>query len=160
MAKKSFWQRGEDYAKKVSDEIIDQIKRGVAPWQKPWKPGEQISAENFSTGQKYSGGNSLYLMSRGIRDGRGDNRWGTYNQIREAGGQVRKGEKGTQVLFFTDRTAKAAKDEQGKTLKDKEGKTIYEEEQRSHPICKQYTVFNVEQAEGLGYQADWCDFAR
>ena len=64
MAKKSFWQRGEDYAQKVSDEIIDQIKRGVAPWQKPWKPGEQISAENFSTGQKYSGGNSLYLMSR------------------------------------------------------------------------------------------------
>ena len=84
---KSFWQRGEDYAKKVSSEIIDQIKRGVAPWQKPWKPGEQISAENFSTGQKYSGGNSLYLMSRAIRDGRGDNRWGTYNQIREAGGQ-------------------------------------------------------------------------
>ena len=52
-------------------------------------------------------------------------------------------------MFFTDRTAKAAKDEQGKTLKDKEGKTIYEEEQRSRPICKQYTVFNVEQAEGL-----------
>ena len=106
MAKKSFWQRSEDYAKKVSNELIDQIKRGVAPWQKPWKPGEQISAENFSTGKRYTGGNSLYLMSRGIRDGRGDNRWGTYNQIREAGGQVRKGERGTQVLFFTDRTAK------------------------------------------------------
>ena len=149
MAKKSFWQRGEDYAKKVSDELIEQIKRGVAPWQKPWKPGERISAENFSTGKRYTGGNSLYLMSRAIRDGRGDNRWGTYNQIREAGGQVRKGEKGTQVLFFTDRTAKAAKDEQGKTIKDKDGKTIYEEEQRSRPICKQYTVFNVEQADGL-----------
>ena len=149
MAKKSFWQRGEDYAKKVSGEIIEQIKAGVAPWQKPWKPGEQISAENFSTGKKYTGGNSLYLMSRAIREGRGDNRWGTYNQIREAGGQVRKGEKGTQVLFFTDRTAKAAKDEKGKTLKDKDGKTIYEEEQRSRPICKQYTVFNVEQADGL-----------
>ena len=149
MAKKSFWQRGEDYAEKVSEELIEQIKAGVAPWQKPWKPGEQISPENFSTGQKYSGGNSLYLMSRGIRDGRGDNRWGTYNQIREAGGQVRKGEKGTQVLFFTDRTARTAKDEQGKVLKDKDGNTIYEEEQRSRPICKQYTVFNVEQVDGL-----------
>ena len=86
---KSFWQRGEDYAKKVSSEIIDQIKAGVAPWQKPWKPGEQISAENFSTGQKYSGGNSLYLMSRAIRawaalgcapqegaTGSGDRNWG------------------------------------------------------------------------------------
>ena len=149
MAKKSFWQRGEDYAKKVSDEIIDQIKAGVAPWQKPWKPGEQISAENFSTGKKYSGGNSLYLMSRAIRDGRGDNRWGTYNQIREAGGQVRKGEKGTQVLFFTDRNSRVAKDEKGQTMKNKEGKTIYEEQKRETPICKQYTVFNVEQAEGL-----------
>ena len=34
---KSFWERREDYAKKVSGEIIDQIKAGVAPWQKPWK---------------------------------------------------------------------------------------------------------------------------
>ena len=121
----------------------------MAPWQKPWKPGEQSTPENFSTGKKYTGGNSLYLMSRGIRDGQGDNRFGTYNQIWEAGGQVRKGERGTRVLFFTDRTARAAKDEQGKTLKDKNGKTIYEEEQRAYPVCKQYTVFNVEQADGL-----------
>ena len=146
---KSFWQRGEDYAKKVSSEIIDQIKAGVAPWQKPWKPGERHSAENFSTGKQYTGGNRVYLMSRAIRDGRGDNRWGTYNQIREAGGQVRKGEKGTQVLFFTDRNSRVAKDEKGQTMKNKEGKTIYEEQKRETPICKQYTVFNVEQAEGL-----------
>ena len=86
MEKKTFWKRSEDYAKKVSGEIIEQIKAGVAPWQKPWKPGEAISAENFSTGQKYTGGNSLYLMSRAIRDGRGDNRWGTYNQIQSGGG--------------------------------------------------------------------------
>ena len=146
---KSFWQRGEDYAQKVSSEIIDQIKAGVAPWQKPWKPGERHSAENFSTGKQYTGGNRVYLMSRAIRDGRGDNRWGTYNQIREAGGQVRKGEKGTQVLFFTDRNSRVAKDEKGQTMKNKEGKTIYEEQKRETPICKQYTVFNVEQAEGL-----------
>ena len=114
MAKKSFWKRGEDYARKVSGELIEQIKAGVAPWQKPWKPGEQSTPENFSTGKKYTGGNSLYLMSRAIREGRGDNRWGTYNQILAAGGQVRKGERGTQVLFFTDRTARAVKDEQGK----------------------------------------------
>ena len=118
MAKKSFWQRGEDYAEKVSEELIEQIKAGVAPWQKPWKPGEQSSPENFSTGKSYTGGNSLYLMSRGIRDGHGDNRWGTYNQILAAGGQVRKGEKGTQVLFFhgsdgTNRKGRAGQGAQG-----------------------------------------------
>ena len=32
MAKKSFWERSEDDAQKVSAEIVDQIKRGVAPW--------------------------------------------------------------------------------------------------------------------------------
>ena len=30
MTKKSFWRRGEDDAKKVSSELIDQIKRGEA----------------------------------------------------------------------------------------------------------------------------------
>ena len=146
---KPFWQRGEDYAKKVSGELIEQIKRGVAPWQKPWKPGEDCTPENFSTGKKYTGGNSLYLMRRAIREGRGDHRWGTYRQIEAAGGQVRRGEKGTTVLFFSDRTKKPVKDEQGQTVKDPDGKTVYEEEQRRFPMCKQYTVFNVEQADGL-----------
>ena len=141
----SFWQRGEDYAKEVSSELIEQIKEGVAPWQKPWKPGEQCTPENFSTGKSYTGGNSLYLMSRGIRQGHGDNRWGTYRQITAAGGQVRKGQKGTQVLFFTDRTRKT---EQGKPVKDKDGKQVYQGERRSCPVVRQYTVFNVEQADG------------
>ena len=66
------------WMKKISDELIEQIKRGDAPWQKPWKPGERCTPENFSTGKSYTGGNSLYLMSRGIRQGFGDNRWGTY----------------------------------------------------------------------------------
>ena len=145
--KASPWKRSEDYAKKVSGEIIEQIKKGTAPWQKPWKPGEVQHPENFSTGKRYAGGNSLYLMSRQISESRADNRWGTYNQIREAGGQVRKGEKGTKVLFFKDRTPRAARDENGEIRKNPDGKTIYQEETR--PVYCQYTVFNVEQAEGL-----------
>ena len=47
MAKKSFWERSEDDAQKVSAEIVDQIKRGVAPWQKPWKPGELLKPISF-----------------------------------------------------------------------------------------------------------------
>ena len=39
--KRTYRQRSEDYAKQVSSEIIEQIKKGTAPWQKPWKPGEQ-----------------------------------------------------------------------------------------------------------------------
>ena len=105
-----FWERSKEYARQVSDEIIDLIKRGLAPWQKPWKPGESYTPENLSTGKRYTGGNSLYLMSRGIRRGFGDNRWGTYRQIAEAGGQVRKGERGTKVLFYTDGPANLNRD--------------------------------------------------
>ena len=83
--KQTYYERSEDYAKQVSGEIIEQIKKGTAPWQKPWKPGEQIGATNVATGKAYTGGNSLYLMSRQISEGRGDNRWGTYRQIEAAG---------------------------------------------------------------------------
>ena len=141
--------RSEQYVRQVADELIEQIKKGVAPWQKPWKPGEQGMPENLSTGKPYTRGNSLYLMSRGIRQGHGDNRWGTYKQIEALGGQVRKGERGTKVLFYTDRARIAAKDEAGKPLKDKDGKSVYEEYQRNHPVVRQYTVFNAEQADGL-----------
>ena len=58
--------RSEQYVRKVADELIEQIKKGVAPWQKPWKPGEQGMPENLSTGKPYTRGNSLYLMSRAL----------------------------------------------------------------------------------------------
>ena len=44
--------RGRLREEKSLTKSLTRIKRGVAPWQKPWKPGEQISAENFSTGKK------------------------------------------------------------------------------------------------------------
>ena len=147
--KQTHYERSEAYAKQVSGEIIEQIKKGSAPWMKPWKPGEQIGASNVATGKAYTGGNSLYLMSRQISEGRGDNRWGTYRQIEAMGGQVRRGEKGTQVLFYMNRTEQPAKDEEGKIRKDKDGKTIYEEAENVRPVMRQYTVFNVEQTNGL-----------
>ena len=128
-AQQTYYERSEAYAKQVSGEIIEQIKKGTAPWQKPWKPGEQIGASNIATGKAYTGGNSLYLMSRQISEGRG--------------------EKGTQVLFYQNRTEQPAKDEEGKIRKDKDGKTIYEEAENARPVMRQYTVFNVEQTNGL-----------
>ena len=34
--------RSEQYIRQVADEIMEQIKAGVAPWQKPWKPGRVL----------------------------------------------------------------------------------------------------------------------
>ena len=46
--KQTYYERSEAYAKQVSGEIIEQIKKGTAPWQKPWKPGEQHSPSNIA----------------------------------------------------------------------------------------------------------------
>ena len=56
---------------------------------------------------------------------------------------------GVQVLFYQNRTEQPAKDAEGKIRKDKDGKTIYEEAENVRPVMRQYTVFNVEQTNGL-----------
>ena len=70
----SLWGKsGTSYARRVSDDLIEQIKQGVAPWQKPWKPGERVAPENFSTGKRYTaraGASSKGLATFGQRSGR------------------------------------------------------------------------------------------
>ena len=83
--KQTHYERSEAYAKQVSGEIIEQIKKGTAPWQKPWKPGEQSSPSNIETGKAYTGGNSLYLMSRQIQRGPGRQPVGNLPADRGAG---------------------------------------------------------------------------
>ena len=147
--KKPWASKHDQYHREFGDKIADQIKRGVAPWQKPWKGGERALPGNFSTGKPYTGGNSIYLAVAGIDKGFGDNRWGTYKQIEAAGGQVRKGERGTKVLFFERQYRKPVKDQDGKPKRDEKGKQVYEHLERPVPFVRQYTVFNVEQAQGL-----------
>ena len=101
-AKQSHYERSEAYAKQVSGEIIEQIKRGTAPWQKPWKPGEQSSPSNIETGKAYTGGNSLYLMSRQISEGRGDNRWGNLPADRGGGRAGSAGREGNESPVLSE----------------------------------------------------------
>ena len=78
--------------------------------------------------------------------GYSDNRWATYKQIKDMGGQVRKGEKATHVLFykFDDETQKAQDQPDRPTT---EGKA--EREHTRPPMVRCYAVFNVGQADGL-----------
>ena len=113
--------RSEQYVRQVADELIEQIKR-------VWHPGRNRG----SRGARYAGEpldrQTLHTRQQPLPDeqgypsGHSDNRWGTYKQIEALGGHVRKGERGTKVLYYTDRARIAAKDEGGKPLKDKDGK--------------------------------------
>ncbi len=80
-AKKAFHEQ-------VAENLIEQLKKGVAPWQKPWEPGDLLAVlpVNPTTGKRYRGINSLNLMSRAYTDPR----WLTYKQAVSLGAQVRK----------------------------------------------------------------------
>ncbi len=144
----------DEYHRKFADAIIEQIRKGTAPWQKPWAPGERVMPMNVDTGRSYRGGNSLHLASVQQETGYGDVRWGTYRQIQARGGQVRKGERGTRILSFQDKKRIAVTDERGKPKRNAEGKRIYRYEKLKAPFVRQYTVFNAEQADGLPERAN------
>ena len=141
--------RTERYHKEFAAQLTEQIKKGTAPWQKPWKPGERIAPRNLAGDRPYSGSNTVRLMAVAADKGYSDSRWATYGQIQAAGGQIRKGEGGTHILSFKSHRRVAVKDENGKPVKDKNGEQIYRHEKLARPFTRIYTVFNVEQARGI-----------
>ena len=144
-----YQERTERYHKEFAAQLIEQIKKGTAPWQKPWKPGERIAPRSLSGERPYSGSNTVRLMAVAADKGYSDSRWATYGQIRAAGGQIRKGERGTRILSFKTHRRVAVTDENGQPVKDKNGEQVYRHEKLARPFHRIYTVFNVEQARNV-----------
>jgi antirestriction protein ArdC len=132
-----------DFRQEVTDQIIQMLDSGMAPWQKPWEPGSFGMPFNPTTQNAYRGGNAIHLMATGLQRGSDDPRWLTYKQAAENGWQVRKGEKGAQIEYweFPSRQVTAAE----KT--DSPADSPREKEQR--PVHRVYTVFNGKQIEGI-----------
>lgn len=121
----------------VTDRIISSLKAGVIPWEKPWKAPRFSGGpfpRNFFTGKPYRGVNVLLLWSSDFTSPF----WLTFKQAQELKGHVRKGEVGTPIVFYKqlpeDKKKQAANDE---------------ENDRAPFLLCHYTVFNVEQCEGL-----------
>jgi antirestriction protein ArdC len=118
-----------DIYQEVTDRIVESLDKGIIPWKKPWKNINGELPYSLSTGKPYRGINVFLLAMQSY----GDPRWGTYKATTEAGGQVRKGEKGTRIILW-------------KPVK-KKGET--EEEKRDYLLLRDYVVFNAEQCDGL-----------
>lgn len=128
---------------RVSAEVIRQLEQGVAPWSKPWNVAG-LMPTSLATGKPYRGANALFLsMLAPSFDG--PNLWTTYKQAGQRGGKVRKGEKGTPVIFwkFLKVEDKKATDENGKPLA------------KSVPLLRVFTVFHVAQCDGLEIPAKY-----
>lgn len=128
----------------VTRRIIAELEAGRVPWVQPWGRAEGAGLapglpRNALTGRTYSGINVLILWGAVIEQGFPSQGWLTFRQASQAGGNVRKGERGTTVVYadrFTPEAEKARAREAG-------------EEARAIPFLKRFTVFNVAQCEGL-----------
>ncbi|MEG3124890.1 ArdC family protein [Sphingomonas sp. GB1N7] len=125
----------------VTSRVIAELEAGRLPWVQPWDGAACgcTMPHNAGDGRRYSGINVLILWAAVIEGGYASQRWLTYRQAQAAGGNVRRGEKGT-VVCYADRF----------TPKGEEGRAQDEDrDARQVAFLKRFTVFNVDQCEGL-----------
>lgn len=93
-------QRQTLYAE-VTARVIAELEQGRLPWVQPWDSAACACTmpANGVTGRRYSGINVLILWARVVEAGYSSQRWLTYRQAQAAGGNVRKGERGTTVCY-------------------------------------------------------------
>jgi antirestriction protein ArdC len=129
----------QDVYTRITDTIVASLEQGVRPWMKPWSVGNtagRIIRPLRHNGQGYSGINILMLWASATEQGFVAPIWMTFKQAQELGAHVKKGEKGSLVVYANTIT---------KTESDDAGNEV----ERDIPFMKGYTVFNVEQIEGL-----------
>jgi antirestriction protein ArdC len=129
-----------DVYQRITDRIVAELEQGVRPWLKPWNAEHaagRITRPLRANGIPYQGINTVMLWSAAVASGYAAPIWMTFKQAQELGAHVRKGEKG-QLVVYADRIRRTERDEE-----------TGDEQEREIPFMKGYTVFNVEQIEGL-----------
>ena len=127
----------------ITGKIIAELEAGRLPWVQPWGTAAAKAPlgmpKNAATGRAYSGVNVLILWGAVIEHSFPSQSWLTFRQALSLGGNVRKGERGTTVVY-ADRF-----------IPDDEKKRAREtgEEAQAIPFLKRFTVFNSAQCENL-----------
>jgi antirestriction protein ArdC len=132
-----------DIYQRITDKIVCELEKGVMPWLKPWNAEHaagRITRPLRGNGIPYKGINVLMLWSAAMGKGYAAPIWMTYKQASELKANVRKGEHGSLVVY-ADKITRSATDS-----------ATGEESKYAIPFLKGYTVFNVEQIDGLPEQ--------
>lgn len=119
----------------ITDRIIEELENGVIPWEKPWT-GTPDGAVSYATGKAYSVLNQLLLGKPG--------EYLTFKQIKEAGGNIKKGAKARMVVFWKF-LQKTQDDGNGGIVRDSNGLPVY----TNIPFLRYYNVFHIEDCEGI-----------
>lgn len=119
----------------VTAKIVAELEAGRIPWVQPWGTAGAAAPglpRNALTGRNYSGVNVLLLWGAAIEHCHPSQSWLTFRQAQEAGGCVRKGERGVTVVY-ADRFI--PKGEAERAARE-------DEDARAVPFLKRFTVFN------------------
>ena len=118
----------------ITDRIIALLEQGVIPWRKPWDAANS-TPRNLVSGKSYRGINAMLLSSLDFASP-----WfATFHQVKALGGAVQRGVHGFPVVFWKFLKTAAAPD----------GDREADERPDRTPLLRYYTVFNLEQTEGI-----------
>ena len=123
----------------ITNTIIESLEAGGLPaWRKPWAadPNGLGLATSLSTGKPYNGINQLLLQVLAMKRGYQSRWFGTFNQIKQAGASVKKGEKAIQIVLWKP-LSRERTNEMGEQVEDK------------FLVMRQFSVFSVEASTGL-----------
>src|SRR5580704_1222582 len=129
-----------DVYQKITDQIVAALESGVRPWHQPWNAEHsagRITRPLRGNGIPYQGINVLMLWSAAMEKGYAAPIWMTFKQALEPKANVRKGEHGSLVVYAD------------KIIRTETDTDTGEESEHAIPFMKGYSVFNVEQVDGL-----------
>ena len=154
-------ERADVYAR-VTDAIVAAIEAGAArgvDWRMPWHRRRDAGASpalpvNVTSRAAYRGVNVLALWAAAEARGYGSGLWGTYRQWSELGGQVRRGERATTVVFWRFPAGAGRGDAEGCGDAGAGEDGQEGDNPRRGPWARAYAVFNAAQVDGAELPAD------
>lgn len=136
-------------AEQTVETFIEAMRQGNAPWQRTWKPDENVLPHNPTSGNNYKSINALILLNEQSKNGYTDSRWMTEKQAVNAGAQIKSNEKGTFVVRWQFDKQQAKLNDQGKPIFDSGSKLVKETVKLECPEAFWSIVFNAAQIDGL-----------
>lgn len=131
----------------ITSQIVEAIEKGCMPWRRPWRQcgGRNVGRPtSLATGKPYQGVNPLLLQLHADQFGFRSKWWGTYDQWRRWGGQVKARPDDVKpghwaarvVLFQTFSTTEIDQD-------------TGEERDEQHYTLRYFFLFNADQVENV-----------
>ncbi len=116
----------------ITDAVVELMTKHGKDWSKGWQAKASLGHKNVKTGKAYQGTNIFLLSIAAMVNDFQSCEWATFNQWKAKGAKVKKGQKGTPIIFF-DKIK----------IEDKES-----QEEKLIPMLKGFTVFNADQVDG------------